>query len=29
MLIANHSPAPPPGDQITLADLDGLLADSE
>jgi HAD superfamily hydrolase (TIGR01509 family) len=29
VLIANHSPAPPPGDQITLADLDGLLADSQ
>jgi HAD superfamily hydrolase (TIGR01509 family) len=26
VLIANHSPAPPPGDQITLADLDGLLS---
>jgi HAD superfamily hydrolase (TIGR01509 family) len=29
VLIANHSPAPPPGDQITLADLAGLLADTE
>ena len=29
VLIANHSPAPPPGDQITLADLDGLLSDAE
>jgi dihydroxyacetone kinase phosphoprotein-dependent L subunit len=29
VLIANHSPAPPPGDQITLADLAGLLADAE
>jgi HAD superfamily hydrolase (TIGR01509 family) len=29
VLIANHSPAPPPGDQITLADLDGLLAGPE
>jgi dihydroxyacetone kinase phosphoprotein-dependent L subunit len=28
VLIANHSPAPPPGDQITLADLAGLLADA-
>jgi HAD superfamily hydrolase (TIGR01509 family) len=29
VLIANHSPAPPPGDQITLADLTGLLPDLE
>ena len=29
VLIANHSPAPPPGDQITLADLDGLLSAAE
>jgi dihydroxyacetone kinase phosphoprotein-dependent L subunit len=29
VLIANHSPAPPPGDQITVADLAGLLADAE
>jgi HAD superfamily hydrolase (TIGR01509 family) len=29
VLIANHSPAPPPGDQITLADLAGLLPDLE
>jgi dihydroxyacetone kinase phosphoprotein-dependent L subunit len=29
VLIANHSPAPPPGDQITLADLAGLLAGAE
>jgi dihydroxyacetone kinase phosphoprotein-dependent L subunit len=29
VLIANHSPAPPPGDQITLADLAGLLAEAE
>jgi dihydroxyacetone kinase phosphoprotein-dependent L subunit len=29
VLIANHSPAPPPGDLITLADVAGLLPGTE